>query len=969
MDHLLENYRQAYALASEDHSSPHATILLPNSSTRGLRIFCSCSTGSYASCDHAVLLKDLFIASTAEIDAAGGHFWKPFLSSAFYKLLVPFNRYMPLSPEKASFSDSPSGLREILDQKSTWHIRFFPDTSFGKRLRSRLETSESGHFTRGDLFKRLEGFVLSETERKMIDAGAETSRLNDERSTWCRVAYHLYRENMLETISAHLFFESSERALVVEWKNKTGEVLLGVRVPAKVAWETARAVSAWSNGSIGFLLESAPAEIMFQLQEPGGVKGPVRIEPVINSACPDEKPRYQGVCEDYIFDRCCYIPAENKLVIFSPSSLKILAKRWHSARTIRRKDFSTILEEHADVFSMGQVLDLFTVSNEHNFGRFIDLPLLSKAKDISITPIDLESGRCRVDASVQFDGCAVGLDTILRARREGNRYVVSNGGLIDCSSESIENLAGDGYFGKQSAEGVLSLSRAELLRLKAAGVAEVHIEGTNEVSDELKSLFSLAPALPLRKPRSLKSKLRSYQRKGVQWLLFLWDNHLGGLLADEMGLGKTHQALGLMTALREQRKSRKPFLVVCPTTVISHWENLLNRFAPGIDSMVHHGSERALDSNGKLDCIITSYGVLRNDIEHLRSFSFDLIIFDEIQCLKNRATHSSRAAAQLEARCRLGLTGTPVQNSPGDLKALFDLVLPGFLGSDERFRKEFLDRMQGSNAPYAAERLRRRIGPFILRRLKNKVVKELPSRIDDDRTCDMTPPQRTLYLEALATRGASLIDDLKDNDAPIPYMHIFALMGYLKQLCNHPALVRDDLSGEGIGCAKWDLFLELLSECLEAGQKVVVFSQYLGMLDMIGQHLNSVDIAYVKLTGSTAKRGDVLRRFQSDSSCRVFLGSVKAGGVGIDLTSANTVIHYDRWWNAAVEDQATDRVHRIGQKSSVQVFRLITRNTIEERIDLIIKRKRKLSESLLPEDSAESLKSFSREELLEILGA
>jgi SNF2 family DNA or RNA helicase len=212
-----------------------------------------------------------------------------------------------------------------------------------------------------------------------------------------------------------------------------------------------------------------------------------------------------------------------------------------------------------------------------------------------------------------------------------------------------------------------------------------------------------------------------------------------------------------------------------------------------------------------------------------------------------------------------------------------------------------------------------------------------------------------------------LIDTLNDREQSVPYIHIFALIGYLKQLCDHPCLVLGEREGGAVGSAKWDLFCELLAECIESEQKVVVFSQYLGMIEMISRHLQSLDIDHEVLTGSSTNRGQRVRRFQEDESCRVFVGSLKAGGVGVDLTAASAVIHYDRWWNAAVEDQASDRVHRMGQDKAVQVFRLLTRESIEERIDAIITRKRSLSESILPEDSATALKSFSREELLEIL--
>jgi SNF2 family DNA or RNA helicase len=276
-----------------------------------------------------------------------------------------------------------------------------------------------------------------------------------------------------------------------------------------------------------------------------------------------------------------------------------------------------------------------------------------------------------------------------------------------------------------------------------------------------------------------------------------------------------------------------------------------------------------------------------------------------------------------------------------------DLVLPG--------------RLAG---PLSA----RRLSPFVLRRVKQAVLHELPDKIEDVRRCALSDEQRTLYREAIDTRGAALRAQLLQSDQPVPYLHIFALLNQLKRICDHPALAlnrpadyRDSISG------KWEVFTEILSEALDTGQKVVVFSQYLGMLEIIERHLRAEGIGHAKLTGATSDRGRVVSRFNDAPDCRVFLGSLKAGGAGIDLVGGSVVVHYDRWWNAAREDQATDRVHRIGQRRAVQVFKLLAEGTLEERIDAIIERKRRLLAETVTVDDPQLPKVFSREELLELL--
>jgi SNF2 family DNA or RNA helicase len=351
----------------------------------------------------------------------------------------------------------------------------------------------------------------------------------------------------------------------------------------------------------------------------------------------------------------------------------------------------------------------------------------------------------------------------------------------------------------------------------------------------------------------------------------------------------------------------------------------------------------------------------------LRQQGFSLAVFDEIQHIKNPETQTFRAASEISAEMKLGLTGTPIENSLMDLKALIDLVLPGYLGTDDEFIARYAQEHQGGDRTRRKE-LRKLVSPFTLRRLKKTVLNELPQKIEDFRTCTLSEDQVRLYREAISSRGKGILDALRQSQEPVPYIHIFALLNLLKQICDHPALVSGNLKDfQQHQSGKWELFKELISETLISGQKVVVFSQYLGMIQMIERYLQMQGTGVVTLTGSSRNRGKIIDRFNNDPGCMVYVGSLKAGGTGIDLTAASVVIHYDRWWNAAREDQATDRVHRIGQKRGVQVFKLITEGTLEEKISALIDKKRRLMDSVIKEDDPRVLKILSREDLIDLI--
>ncbi len=518
--------------------------------------------------------------------------------------------------------------------------------------------------------------------------------------------------------------------------------------------------------------------------------------------------------------------------------------------------------------------------------------------------------------------------------------------------------------------GMVRLNTLEWIRLTV--FEEIHepkgkdpeSEQTRKLLEEL-NRFEPGRLLDVSK---LQANLRPYQETGLQWLWFLYCHGLSGLLCDDMGLGKTHQAMALLAAVMQEDPEREnKYLVVCPTSVIYHWQEQLRRFLPDLRVLTYYGVARSLDSFADCDLVLTSYGILRTGRDDLKPLSFQVAIFDEIQIAKNANSQTHQALKSMDAKMRLGLSGTPIENRLRELKALFDVVLPGYMPVDAVFREMFTNPIEKLHDAGKKQLLSKLIKPFILRRKKSEVLLDLPEKIEEISYCDLSEEQKTLYKETALSLKNTLYPELKDETKPVSYVHVFSALSRLKQICDHPALVHDNLKAPfAHASGKWDLFVELLEEALGSGQKVVVFSQYLGMLAIIEQHLRKKGIGFATIKGSTRDRNEQLKRFQKDPECAVFTASLLAAGVGIDLTVASIVIHYDRWWNPAKENQATDRVHRIGQNRGVQVFKLVTKNTVEEHIHNLIERKKGLLEDIVGHDDADQINYLNRSELIQI---
>lgn len=443
----------------------------------------------------------------------------------------------------------------------------------------------------------------------------------------------------------------------------------------------------------------------------------------------------------------------------------------------------------------------------------------------------------------------------------------------------------------------------------------------------------------------LRERLRPYQIDGAVWLLERARAGRGGLIADEMGLGKTVQALAMIEALgvAEPNASTGAALVVCPSSLVWNWKREAAEFLPGVPTLAIDGParEKLFAAIPAHRIVITSYALLRRDIERYRGMSFAAVLLDEAQHIKNPDSQNAKAACTLEARSRFILTGTPVENSVRDLWSLFEFLLPGYLGNRTDFRDRYETPLLNGADAAIWSRLSRRIGPYLLRRRKQDVLADLPDKIEQVIEVELSESQRATYAK-LQQAARSQIDQLNDaGQAGAARMRVLTALLRLRQACCDLRLL--GASGdEGATSAKIGALRELLGEAVDGGHRVLVFSQFTTMLDLIERSLETDGLNFCRLDGSTKDRAAVVDRFQTDASIPVFLVSLKAGGVGLNLTAADTVIHFDPWWNPAVEAQATDRAHRIGQKNVVTSIKLIARDTIEERVLQLQQRKREL---------------------------
>lgn len=467
-------------------------------------------------------------------------------------------------------------------------------------------------------------------------------------------------------------------------------------------------------------------------------------------------------------------------------------------------------------------------------------------------------------------------------------------------------------------------------------------------------------------PDSLKNTLREYQKQGVQWIKRLKQNGFGGILADDMGLGKTLQVIAFLL-MEYQEGDIENGLIVTPASLVFNWKSEFTRFAPGLPVKIISGTAaerqqllKTLEGN---EILVTSYDLLKRDQELYQDISFSCEIIDEAQYIKNHRTQTAKAVKKVQAGFRLALTGTPMENRLSELWSIFDFLMPGFLYEYQRFREELEVPIVQNQDERAMARLRAMITPFILRRLKKDVLKDLPDKLEESRYARLEGEQQKLY-DAHVKRLQMLLDEKSEEELEKSKLWVLSELTKLRQLCCDPALVFEDYKGES---AKLEMCIDTIKNAIDGGHKILLFSQFTTMLEHIQKRLEKEKISYYVLTGATAKekRTQLVEQFNQDDT-PVFCISLKAGGTGLNLTAADIVIHYDPWWNLAVQNQATDRAHRIGQENVVVVYKLIASGTIEENIQKLQEKKRELADQVLSGEGISST-GFSREELQELL--
>ncbi|PJA25691.1 MAG: helicase [Alphaproteobacteria bacterium CG_4_10_14_0_2_um_filter_63_37] len=510
----------------------------------------------------------------------------------------------------------------------------------------------------------------------------------------------------------------------------------------------------------------------------------------------------------------------------------------------------------------------------------------------------------------------------------------------------------------------LRLSRWDAARLAELGDQERwQFKGMEDVAALAERLRQSRGVTAVAPPEGFMLELRPYQREGLAWLQFLREQDLAGILADDMGLGKTAQTLAHILTEKRAGRLDRPALVVLPTSLLFNWRREAARCAPDLRVLGLRGPDRAerFAAIAEHDVVLTTYPLVWRDIEALAAHSYHLLILDEAQTVKNAGSKGAQAVRRINARHRLCLTGTPLENHLGELWSQFDFLLPGFLGDAKRFAKQFRNPIEKQGDRLRGDLLARRVAPFMLRRSKSEVASDLPPKNVIVRSVELEGSQRDLYETVRSAMDAKVREAIAAKGLARSHILILDALLKLRQVCCDPRLLKTTTATRVKGGAKLDLLMEMLPELVEEGRRILVFSQFVAMLDLIAQALDKVGLPYLTLTGQTKDREAVVDRFQAGAA-PVLLVSLKAGGVGLNLTAADTVIHFDPWWNPAAENQATDRAHRIGQTQAVFVYKLVAAGSIEEKILALQEHKAALAAGVLGDD-ATALGKFGPEDL------
>lgn len=656
----------------------------------------------------------------------------------------------------------------------------------------------------------------------------------------------------------------------------------------------------------------------------------------------------------------------------------VLEQRWHSrvARAVGAVLPASLPLDEALDFLVDH-LPTFERDGAEIFGQEA-LVKLRPSRHTVVPQVKIRSGIdwFGVRVEIKAGDLDVALQDVIHAWRTGARYLrLADGEMARlpvawlrrhaAALTDLQELAPiDGESGERRVEAYLAPALVQLALEHEAGD-----EAWHSFVDRLSNFEGITPrALP----EQFNGTLRGYQQRGYDWLCALRELGLHGCLADDMGLGKTVQALALLLGEVEAGRAQGPSLVVAPTSVVQNWADEAGRFTPNLRTLVLRGGSREermakLKTLNDCDLVVTSYALLRLDQELLQLQQFHYCILDEAQAIKNASSQTAHAARSLRARHRLTLTGTPLENNLMELWSQYTYLMPGFFGTRARFLRRYGVEKAGELQPELLDQLRQRLRPFLLRRLKTDVLTELPPVTEVALRCTMSPPQRQLYEKVRNTYRAQVMKLVEENGVERNTLTVLEALLRLRQACCHPDLLPFEDARLVHESAKTQLFLSTVEELLSEGRRVLVFSQWTTMLKILRKNLGEMGIETAYLDGATRDRSAVIARAQADDGPPVFLVSLKAGGVGLNLTAADVVIHYDPWWNPAVEQQASDRVHRIGQTKPVLVIRLAVEDSVEDHILVLQSRKKALALSAIESD-ADGVKHLTRADLEAIFG-
>jgi len=611
-----------------------------------------------------------------------------------------------------------------------------------------------------------------------------------------------------------------------------------------------------------------------------------------------------------------------------------------------------------------KLVETYRIYGEKNLTRY----KVRLAQPVIVAKIESkeEDKWFHLDLSVEYDDQRVPIEKIWKAWTSGKRYVQLKDGSYTSLPESwLEKLSHKlralGYDPEKPPQQQFKQFEAPILEKLLDDLPDVTTDSFwNRLRANLHNFSEVKQIAP---PAGLNATLRGYQIQGMSYLNFLREYGFGGILADEMGLGKTIQTLSFIQHMVDTGHDG-PNLIVVPTSVLPNWDREAEKFVPGLTRLIIYGTRREgmFKMINESHLIVTTYALLRRDLEELQKYEFNSIILDEAQNIKNPNTITARSVRKLASKLRLCLSGTPIENNLFELWSLFEFLMPGFLGSQHSFQRGIVKPIKDGDQE-TLDYLRTRVKPFILRRTKSEVAKDLPPKVESVYYCALADGQLELYAALAKKLKEQVLQNVDEKGLAKSQMSILDALLKLRQICCHPRLLKLDMPGvnTNLPSGKFDAFKDMITDIIEEGHKVLVFSQFVQMLHIIRSWLMISNLPFTYLDGSSKDRIEQVDRFNNDPSIPIFLISLKAGGTGLNLTSADYVIHYDPWWNPAVENQATDRTHRIGQTRQVFAYKMICQNTVEEKILKLQEMKKGVAESIIP--GQEAWKSLTREDL------